>query len=270
MKRFIFPILLFIGFNSTAQVCTPGTIQGTGKGYIIPDAVTNFNDACIGQNYTQYIYIKVPKDTTVSVSGVSLPATIDSFVIKRAIGGIPPGLTADCVPAFLPAATNNPKTNFERLVVKGDSLACIKISGIVPTGTPTGTYNLTINVRAYVKVGFIAQDTSMDLSYYKIEVKNNNCYPASVQQIQQASFNIAGIAPNPFTAQTTIQLEAAQANTIELSIHNMLGQPVYGKQFQTKTGTNYLSIENQQWRAGIYYLTITDGKRRETRKIEIQ
>jgi hypothetical protein len=269
MKKIFLPVLLLISTFSFAQVCVPGTITVPGKGYIIPDAALNFNDACVGQNYLQYVYIKVPKDTTVSLFGVNIPATIDSFVIKRAVTGLPAGLTAETVPNFLAAAPSNPKTNFERLVVKGDSLACIKISGIVPTGTALGANNLSINVRAYLRAG-LAIDTAMDINYYVINVKANNCFPASISNLDKYSFDLIGNAPNPFTGNTTISFQSAVSKNFDLKIMSATGAIVYAEKVKSQIGMNYINIDGSKLSSGMYMILLNDDKNRLTKKMQVK
>jgi hypothetical protein len=266
MKKIFLPVLLLISTISFAQVCVPGTLTVPGKGYIIPDAATNFNDACIGQNYTQYIYIKVPKDTSIVFSGITIPATIDSFVIKKAITGLPAGLIVETVPNFKAPAPSNPKTNFERLVVKGDSLACIKISGIVPTGTALGAYNLNINVRAYLNL----LDSAMDMNYYVINVKANNCFPASISNLDKYSFDLIGNSPNPFTGNTTISFQANNTTNYDLKIMNAMGAVVYSEKVKSQSGMNYVNINGSQFSAGMYMIVLSDDKNRLTQKMLVK
>jgi hypothetical protein len=266
MKKIFLPILLLISTISFAQVCVPGTLTAPGKAYIIPDAATNFNDACVGQNYVQYVYIKVPKDTTVTVFGAPIPATIDSFVIRRAVTGLPAGLIAETNPNFLAASPSNPKTNFERLVVKGDSLACIKISGIVPIGTALGVYNLNINVRAYLNL----VDTAMDINYYVINVKANNCFPASISNLDKYSFDLIGNAPNPFTGNTTISFQSAVSKNFDLKIMSATGAIVYAEKVKSQIGMNYINIDGSKLSSGMYMILLNDDKNRLTKKMQVK
>jgi hypothetical protein len=269
MKKIFLPILLLISTISFAQVCVPGTLTAPGKAYIIPDAATNFNDACVGQNYVQYVYIKVPKDTTISISGFNVPATIDSFVIRRAVTGLPAGLIAETNPNFLAASPSNPKTNFERLVVKGDSLACIKISGIVPIGTALGANNLSINVRAYLRAG-LAIDTAMDINYYVINVKANNCFPASISNLDKYSFDLIGNAPNPFTGNTTISFQSAVSKNFDLKIMSATGAIVYAEKVKSQIGMNYINIDGSKLSSGMYMILLNDDKNRLTKKMQVK
>lgn len=270
MKKIILPILMMICTASFAQVCVPNAVTNSNKGYIIPDAATNFNDACIGQNYTQYIYIKVPKDTSVVYLGLTIPATIDSFVIKKDIIGLPPGLMAETVPNFRPAAPSNPKTNFERLVVKGDSLACIKISGVVPTGTPLGINNLSINVRVYLNLGLTAIDTAMDLNYYTINVKANNCYPASASNIEKYNFDLVGNIPNPANGNTNIVFESAKADNFDLKIIDALGGTIFNQTIKSQIGMNYITLDASKFSTGMYMILLSDSKNRLTQKMQVK
>ena len=271
MKTILLPIFLLISSISFAQVCVPTAVTSPDKGYIIPNAATNFNDACIGENYVQYVYIKVPKDTSVSLFGLTIPATIDSFVIRRAVTGLPAGLIAETVPNFLAAAPSNPKTNFERLVVKGDSLACIKISGIVPTGTALGPNNLSINVRAYIKAGPTSIDTANDINYYVINVKAaGTCYPAAITNLEKYNFDLIGNSPNPFSGNTTISFQSAVNNNYDLKIMSATGAVVYSEKVKSQVGMNYINIDGSKLSSGMYMILLNDDKNRLTQKMQVK
>ena len=152
MKKIILLILVIFSVQiSQAQTpCVPGALVGTGKGYILPDSATNLNHGCAGLAYEQIIYIKVPADTSFTFLTIPISATVDSFVVDANIVGLPSALVSASVPAITPASGSTPKTNFDRLVIGGDSLACIKLSGVLDAALPPGDQNLTIKIRAYL------------------------------------------------------------------------------------------------------------------------
>lgn len=269
MKKIVTTLsLVLIGLIAFAQApCNPTAVTSPNKGYVLPDSATNFNHACIGLPYEQIVYIKAPKDTTVLV----FTYTIDSFIINKNITGLPPGLTAEAQPGFLAAAPPNPKTNFERLKIKGDSIACIKISGTVPTGTSPGTYNLVIPVRLYAQNSILGiLDTAASLTYYKIEVKGSPCWPASVKDIEPLDLSAVNIAPNPNQGVATLSFQATKGATYQVEVRNMMGQKVYSNEINANVGMNYLPIITESWANGTYIYTISDDKNRYSSKLELR
>lgn len=267
MKKIILPLLIvFVAFLAKAQPCVPGTVTIPQAGYVLPDSATNFAHACVGLPYQQIIYIKAPKDTMVA----GQPADIDSFVVDKNVSGLPPGLTVEAVPGFTMASPPNPKTNFDRLIIKGDSMACIKISGTVPVGTTPAVYNLSINVRAYIKVlSLIPLDTPSNLTYYKIDVKGTPCSPASVSELNSFGFEVTDLVPNPIWNNAELRFTAAQSASFELKVHNLLGQEIYSTTFQGLVGDNKAILDASKWNSGIYIYSLSNGRNTHTGKLQV-
>ena len=269
MKKIFLPIFLLISSISFAQApCVPGTLTTTGNSYILPDAITNFKEACVNEYYEQIVYMKVPKDTCLGF----VSTTIDSFVISKNVTGMPVGLTVEGVPGILPASPSDPKTNFERMKIKGDSLACLKISGIIATSNVPGNYNLIIPIRAYMKIGgFVPLDSAINLSTYSINVKpTGTCFPASISNLDKYSFDLIGNSPNPFTGNTTISFQSAVNKNYDLKIMNAIGAVVYSEKVKSQTGMNYVNINGSQFSSGMYMIIISDDKNRLSHKMLVK
>lgn len=292
MKKIFLPILMLLGaFISQAQVCVPGTLTGTGAYYIVPDSATNFVDACQGQAYSQIMYIKAPKDTIISITNpinATLKANIDSFVIDANIVGMPTYLSAASVPALLLAAPPNPKTNLTRLIIKGDSLACVNFSGNVPGAAMTGTNPLLINVRAYLSgitaIGASASfdplipglfpgrkvDTPIVLNDYRIIVNPSPCAPAGVTNLIKHQFSLVGCVPNPIESSANILFESIKIDNFTLKIMNALGEVVENRIIQSNYGLNYIPLNMQAWSRGTYMYSLTDGKHIYSNKLQLK
>jgi hypothetical protein len=267
MKKIILPLLVCLtSFIAKAQPCVPGTVTVPKAGYVLPDSATNFAHACIGLPYEQIIYIKAPKDTTVG----GQPANIDSFVVNKNVTGLPPGLTVEAVPGFTLASPPNPKTDFDRLIIKGDSLACIRISGTVPVGTTPGIFNLNIDVRAYVKVfGLLAVDTPSNLTYYKIDVKGTPCSPASVSDMAQFGFEVNDLVPNPAIDKAELLFTAAKHESFSIKVFNLLGQEMYSNTIQSIVGDNKVYLDASHWSSGTYIYSLSNGRNTHTGKLQV-
>lgn len=267
MKKWILPLLFSaVAFVAKAQPCVPGTLTKPQAGYILPDSATNFNHACVGMYYEQIVYIKAPKDTNMG----GIPATIDSFVVSKDVVGLPPGLIAEAVPGYTPAAPPNPKTNFDRLIIKGDSMACIRISGTVPVGTTPMLYNLVIGVRAYVKVsGIVPMDTTANVSYYKIDVKAAPCWPAAVSDLTSVGFELEANTPNPFSNFTSLSFNSRTDEKFSLKVHNLLGQEIYSTEIKGQRGANHVTIDASTWSNGTYVYSVSNGRNSRMGKMQV-
>lgn len=268
MKKIILPLfLVFVAFLAKAQPCVPGTLTIPQAGYVLPDSATNFNHACVGLPYNQIVYIKAPKDT--SLGGIL--ADIDSFVVNKNVSGLPPGLMVESVPGFTPASPPNPKTNFDRLIIKKDSMACIKISGTIPAGTTPSVYNLVIEVRAYVKTfgGLVPVDTPVNITYYQIEVIGTPCWPASVNDLDAYGFEVNELIPNPVFNTTELRFKSNSRESLSLKVYNLLGQEVYSAFIPSIVGDNKAIIDVSKWSNGIYLYSLSNGRNNQLGKLQV-
>jgi hypothetical protein len=292
MKKIVFTIcsVMMLSIASQAQVCVPGTLTAPKKGYILPDSATNFANACPGTYYEQILYIKAQKDTTITIttpiSGI-IVADIDSFVVDANLAGLPSYLTAESVPAFLPAAGPSlPKSNFPRLVIPGDSMACVKISGNVPAGTTPGTISLDINLRVYTSnlsspvlaIDLLIPsiypgrktDTLALIDYYKIEVFPNPCFPTSVSNTLAPVFQFQSIAPNPADASAMVQFQSPKSGTYTLQLFSLTGQLILSKTVQSETGSNRFVLDTSSLPNGIYVSQLGNDTEFATQRLLIQ
>jgi hypothetical protein len=290
MKKIILPLLFIVSSASLmAQVCVPGAVTAPKNAYILPDSATNFANACPGTYYEQILYIKAAKDTAITVTtpiaGV-ITADIDSFVVDANIIGLPSYLTIESVPtALLPAGSGSPKSDYTRMVIPGDSLACAKISGMVPVGTPPATLNLTVKLRVYtsnlhstniaLELGIPTiypgrkTDTLTNINDYRIIVFPTPCWPTAVNTVNTSNFNLVGNIPNPANDQTQIVFESNTSATYQLKIVNAVGETVLTKVIQAEKGMNYVSLQTNQLASGIYIYSLTDGKNSVSKRMQI-
>ena len=288
MKKLFLTALVFSAFQFLhAQVCVPGTITSPNNAYILPDSATNFNWGCIGQTYEQILYIKAAKDTTIAVTtpiAALLTADIDSFVVDANIGGLPAYLSTASVPAVLPPSNGDPKTNYSRLVIPGDSLACVKISGTIPMSQSAGNIPLTVNLRVYtsnihcpgnaVVDALIPTfypgnktDTVTAIKYYSITMQSAPCWPLSVTDIR--TNERLNFVPNPADANTTILLNSTTREQVKLIVSDMLGRIIYQDALVLQEGKNSIPLRTSGFQAGLYQLTISSGTTRYLGKLEV-
>ncbi len=262
---------MFIANNIFAQApCVPGTITSPNAGYILPDSATNFVHGCAGKYYEQIVYIKAPKDTTITIFTLN----IDSFIVNANIGGLPPYLTVESVPTLLSAVPSDWKRNFPHLRIKGDSLACVKISGNIPAAEPAGTTNLTINMRVFVGPNFLnITDTPASVGYYKFVIDapgTGACLTANLKDFETSNFNTLNIIPNPSFGTTQLSFNAVKNGEATLKIINTLGATVVEQKLKLQAGLNHLPIDTKNLATGNYIIQLTDEKGRAQAKMLVQ
>lgn len=290
MKKIILSLLVVLTTSTlfAQTVCVPGTITSPNNAYILPDSATNFTVGCAGQYYEQILYIKAAKDTVITITtpiSGTLTADIDSFVVHTDITNLPSYLTVESVPTKLtPAGAGSPKSNMNRVIIPGDSLACAKISGTIPAGTAAGTINLVVNFRVYtsnihspdlVLDALIPTlypgrmtDTMAKLTYYKINIQNP-CWPAAVSNLSAYGFELIGAVPNPANNSTTIKFETNEVENYNVKVVNLLGEEVFNKTIKSSIGLNYVTLDASTWSNGVYMYSISNAKNTLTQKLQI-
>ena len=149
-------------------------------------------------------------------------------------------------------------------------MACIKISGTVPVGTTPAVFNLSIDVRAYIKLlGLLAIDTPSNLTYYKIDVKAAPCWPASVSDLDNYGFDMNANVPNPFSESTTLSFNSTKSEKYSLKVYNLLGQEMYQTTFAGFAGENSIKIDASLWSSGTYIYTLSNGRNSRMGKLQV-
>lgn len=287
MKKLILPLLLVMANFFVNAQCVPGTLTAPKNAYIIPDSATNFVHGCQGNPYEQIMYLKAAKDTTITIPGLGvITANIDSFVVDANIVGLPAYLLVESVPALLPpAGAASPKSNFSRLVIKGDSLACVKISGNVPANATVGTNNLTVTLLVYTSNIHSADpvvdaiiptfypgrktDTSTAINDYKLVIDPIPCWPAAVSNLTKYDFEIVNAIPNPTANTTRVTFMSNNANSYEYKLVNNLGEVVLNETLKSTTGINYINVDASNLSNGIYMFSLSNGKGMLSQKIQV-
>ncbi len=264
MKKLISIIALLSIITATkGQVCDPYNPSVAGaKSYILPDSATGIAHACAGKPYEQIMNIKVFKDTAV----FGITATVDSVVINLELAtiGLPSNFTIVSVPAMLPPNSIN---NFKHITLKGDSVACIKISGMA-AATPSST-NLTIPFKIKAKIGgFIDTTVTADNTNYTYVVDaigTGNCWAASVKDVNAKILNIVAY-PNPASEVLNLQIDAISTEKVNVEIKNAFGQLISKQEATLQNGRNFLPVIVASLPKGVYTYTVHNGALRLTNK----
>jgi hypothetical protein len=87
---------------------------------------------------------------------------------------------------------------------------------------------------------------------------------------QESSIDNLSAAPNPFTNSTKISFSSTTNATVFFTIKNILGNTVYRKQVQTKSGKNYIPFYKNDLPTGMYIYSIQDKERTISKRIVIR
>jgi hypothetical protein len=270
MKKIILLFTLLTATYFAKAQCVPNAKTTTGAGYIIPDSATGMVHACAGLNYDETFYIKVPKDTTILTV---VNGRFDSVVINVDAATI--GL-----PSYINNITTNPPTQmpngkhpFNHIKINrkaGDSLACIRLQGLVPAGTAAGSTALNIPFAAYLKLtvgGFpyplgTTGDTSLAASYssYKfiVDPAGTGACAVGIANVN-TNINAVQIVPNPSTNFMQVQVMASKQEAVTVSILNTIGQTLSTKNTTLVSGANYVPFDINALATGVYIYNISNA-----------
>lgn len=292
LKRYILAAFAVLSLHGIASAqCNPDPLYNDSTFGIWPDTITNLPCAFADEagGYNTVIDIKTLTDTTVSVTGFgNVTAYIEAFRVNG-VTGLPTGFS------YIPnaASWNNEGTVPDYISVQGCmSLLASQsaVQSIIDTNPNGADFPLVVTVDAkinstdntlanFVLAGkWLSQITTIPgiqaipVSGYVVKVRPSSasgCLPLATIEIDNAAFDIQGNYPNPFSNSTEIRFSSASRKDISLDVRNMVGKQVLSRTVKADRGQNAITIQADQLVPGIYFYTISDGKKSVTRKMTV-
>lgn len=277
MKKLFTTLVLVAGIavSSYAQHCSATSTSvsprvGSAPGLTpTPDSL---DCTVVGSVVSDTIYFK----NFTAFSGFNVNSlTIDS------IGNLPAGL------CWVSNKANN--------TFAGGEDGIILVSGTC-TGAP-GQYKLKIIISASIQtIGNInSQDAEAlaNLRYYvRVKSANNCCFKLDTTLGKTQSFiaesalttgcttlgvaeisnEISGLSvqPNPFTTSASVRFNAENEASYSVKMMNLLGATVMTKEIKAVRGENDINIDRNNLNAGIYLISVSNGKSSITKKVIIE
>jgi hypothetical protein len=241
MKRTLLPaLLLLIAGPLAAQVCTPNTLYQDSLYGIWPDTTTNFAVGVVNEPYTQQLDLIVPQNAGV-VNPLFEGVVLDS-VQFLGVQGLPPGLSVACA-SQTPASCS---------YLTGQ-LGCGLIQG---TPITTGTFNLTLSVRAFANLFGNPVPIEQQFGGYRIIITNGQ----SVNEIMAPQ--LAGVrnVPNPFGNRTHVEFQLGRAGDVRVRVFNLLGEELWSTLVQGRAGTNRVLFDASNMPEGVYLYKVESGR----------
>jgi hypothetical protein len=78
------------------------------------------------------------------------------------------------------------------------------------------------------------------------------------------------IYPNPVVDQMTIEVNAAQASEMSISVYNLMGQKVMDKNVSINTGINTPTLNTSSLSSGVYFVTVKANGFENTMKFVVK
>lgn len=94
--------------------------------------------------------------------------------------------------------------------------------------------------------------------------------PVSVKNIASVFYNVSDVYPNPSASIANINLTVSSSSTnVKISVLNSLGSIVLTKDANLNIGKNIISIDVENLPTGLYFINISQGNQKITKKITI-
>ena len=167
---------------------------------------------------------------------------------------------------------------------------CINIKGT--TTDAAGQYKLAVALKAWINGGATGLPIPASLFdqtgtkiLLRVKTSAGTCVVADTSANAnnlQASLNcpvgindIAGnisavnLVPNPMSSISTLSFVSEKTALYAVRISDVAGRVVSSKEVEAKQGANSVTIERNQLSAGVYFLSLTDGKNAVTNRFSI-
>lgn len=92
---------------------------------------------------------------------------------------------------------------------------------------------------------------------------------AGVNENKSAIENVSDIYPNPSTNNANITVVLAQESSVKVQVFNSLGSLVYNGNEQQLIGKNKMNIDCTNFNSGLYFITVTAGNSKVTKRLVV-
>jgi subtilisin-like proprotein convertase family protein len=108
-------------------------------------------------------------------------------------------------------------------------------------------------------------DDSGSINSWSLQV----CTQQATLATHDVGFDNFAVYPNPSNGNFNIQFNTSSSNGIKVLVHDMRGRSIFENEFSSSATFNQnIHLNNAQ--AGVYLLTVTDGDRKEVKKIVVE
>jgi len=129
----------------------------------------------------------------------------------------------------------------------------------------------TINMNAFGgKNNVLLRFKAISAAGNNLFVDDVNLSGAALGIFENPSFTGVNIYPNPFSANARIDLNLLKAESVQITVTNTLGELVSPAQILSlQSGTNSVMLNGAGLSEGMYFVNLTSGNYRESKKISI-
>jgi Secretion system C-terminal sorting domain len=252
-KLLLLTTFAFSGALASAQ-CTPDPFYADSVFGVWPDTTENFMPGVVGLLYSDTLNLIVPANSGDIPADPPYPSfPLDSIQLEG-VSGLPPGISVICNSQTAAECTYLPT-----------QLGCGLLQG---TPTQTGTFPLTLDVRAWATIPFLGvQSIPVSFDGYEIVISDNT---TAVLSLTNSGLSNVRNIPNPFASRTMIEFNAGKAGEARIRVFNLVGEEMWSEVVQTKVGQNRVPFDGAQFPAGVYLYKIESGSNTFTGRMALQ
>jgi hypothetical protein len=270
MKKILLSISLIIsGLSAISAQCAPDS-SAVANQIISPLPETAANPqlgikpaACIGIPFTFRFTFSVPDTFTTQFGQV--PMNFVKIAATGAIENLPTWASYECFPTDCKFPKN--------------TLGAVCLKGTPPAGATIGNAILQIKATANVVVFGTTTDFPVTLPkdfaanlpgdyIFRTRAAGDALCTVSTDQLASTIYSISA-SPNPFSASTTLKIEALENEKLQFRVVNMLGQIVESRPIFVVSGINEVVFQANNLPEGIYQYVFSNGKGLRSGKLVI-
>jgi hypothetical protein len=258
MKKVLLLLLTVGSFAAVqAQTCVrDSSVLQEDSTIILPRPYTDsypfydLAEGCIGQPYLQSFTLSIPG--TFTFQGIPIQLTSASIATSGAVMGLPVGITYLCDPP--------------NCVFNANTLGCILLYGTPTAANTPGNFDLVINATVTTTFGPIPitfPGAVAPGSYTLILNAANNC-ASSAYDLNSQIIDIKN-QPNPFSQQTTIDVESVVTGDFQFEVYDLLGKTLHQQNIRLFQGTNQFTFDAGNLSDGTYFYSLSNKEGKVTK-----
>ena len=168
---------------------------------------------------------------------------------------------------------------------------CLNISGT--TNDAVGQYKFAISLKAWINgqltPGLVIPASTVDQTgirlFLRVKSAGGACAstdtsanatnlnaslscPSGINELNSGVSSLS-IVPNPMNSEAELSFIAEKNADYTIRITDVTGKEVSVKQLEARTGENHTTIERNNLPAGVYFLSLTDGKNAVTKRFTV-
>ncbi|WP_306643706.1 T9SS type A sorting domain-containing protein [Sanyastnella coralliicola] len=263
MKRILLFATALFAFTAASAQCTADYDFGDLPFGVSPDPLLgeSFEVAELGMAYEDVIHIMVPTSAADIDDTFPAEAPIDSVVLVN-ISFVLADVTYTLEEMGLEAVCNNNGDSPDPCTFYGGTQYCASLEG---TPLIAGEFQLIITVQGWTTVFGVPISQNIDFDQYTFIVSDGT----SVAENAALELSLGNNVPNPADDQTTVPFTLNKAESVRLTVINLLGEAVIDELIDGRRGNNNTVLDVSELNNGIYLYSIEAAGKKMTKRMVI-